>query len=92
MHKGAIAKGPGILVDPVDRHPLLLVAHLIQRLHHLAERLIEVLVHDDHVEVFLILALDEAALLDGGDQVVVLFGRVIESECVKQCLGIQAEI
>jgi len=80
------------LVDPVDRHPLLLVAHLIQSFHHLTERLVEVLIHDDHVEVFLVFPLDKAALLDGGHQIVVLFKRTIQIECVKQCLGIQADI
>lgn len=55
------------LVDPVNGHPLLLVAHLVEGLHHLPEGLIEVLIHDDHVEVFLVLPLDEAALLDGGN-------------------------
>lgn len=68
------------------------MAHLVEGLHHLPEGLIKVLVHDDHVEVFLVLPLDEAALLDGGNQIVVLLGITIQIECVKQCLGIQAEV
>lgn len=61
-----------VLVDPVDRHPLLLVTHLIQGLDHLTEGLIEILVDNYHVEVFAIFALDKAALLNRGNQIVVL--------------------
>lgn len=60
------------LVDPVDGHPLLLMAHLFQGLDDLTEGLIEILVDDDHVKVFAILALNKAALLHSGNQVVVL--------------------
>lgn len=59
-------------VYPVDGHPLVFVAERLHCLDHLAERHIKVIVHHHQVDVLVVFALQQGALLDGRHQVVVL--------------------
>lgn len=80
------------LINPIHRHPLLLMTHLIQGLHDLTERFIKIFVDNNHIKVFLVFSLHKATLLYCGNEIVILWIIIIIGRCVKQGLCVQAEI
>jgi len=60
------------LVDPVDGHPLMLGAQLLDGSAQLVVRLIHVVVDQHLVEVLLVLALDPTALVVRAHKVLLL--------------------
>lgn len=73
MNTSSFAALP-VLVDPVDRYPLVFVTEGFQCVRHGPECDVKVLVDDDHVQVFVILALQQGTFLDGRNKIVILGG------------------
>lgn len=62
----------GVLVDPVDRHPLMFVTQDLEGVENLSEGCVEVFVHDHHVQILFVLSLKHRRLLHLIDQLIIL--------------------
>lgn len=59
-------------INPIDWNPLMLVTQDFQRIEHLSEGLIEILVDDHHVQILFVFSLKHRRLFHLVDELIVL--------------------